>query len=110
MDELGLENVSLVHGRAEDIGRDKNHREKYDLVTARAVARLNVLSEYCLPFVKPNGYMVALKGSSSLDEISESKRALDLLKGKLIANLEINLPASNEPRALTLIEKSWPNT
>lgn len=105
VDELGLDNVSLVHGRAEDIGRDKNHREKYDLATARAVARLNILSEYCLPFVKPNGYMVALKGSSSLDEISESKRALDLLKGKLIDNLEINLPTSNEPRALTLIEK-----
>lgn len=108
IDKLGLKDVELVHGRAEDVGQNKLYREKFDLVTARAVARMSVLSEYCLPLVKKGGYFVALKGPKAEDELDDSKKALEVLGGKLIKEEELTLPESEEERTLVLIQKVKP--
>src|SRR5690606_11900683 len=74
--ELQFENVHLFHDRAEIFGQNVEHREKYDIVTARAVARTSVLAEFCLPLTKVNGTFLALKGASGLDELDEGKKAI----------------------------------
>lgn len=103
--ELGLTDVELVHGRAEDVGQNKLYRERFDIVTARAVARMSVLSEYCLPLVKKGGYFVASKGPKAEDELDDGKKALEVLGGKLIKDEELTLPASEEERTLVLVQK-----
>lgn len=103
--ELGLTDVELVHGRAEDVGQNKLYRERFDIVTARAVARMSVLSEYCLPLVKKGGYFVALKGPKAEDELDDGKKALEVLGGKLIKDEELTLQASEEERTLVLVQK-----
>lgn len=103
--ELGLTDVELVHGRAEDVGQNKLYRERFDIVTARAVARMSVLSEYCLPLVRKDGYFVALKGPKAEDELDDGKKALEVLGGKLIKDEELTLPASEEERTLVLVQK-----
>ena len=103
--ELGLTDVELVHGRAEEVGQNKLYRERFDIVTARAVARMSVLSEYCLPLVKKGGYFVALKGPKAEDELDDGKKALEVLGGKLIKDEELTLPASEEERTLVLVQK-----
>jgi len=80
--EIGLENVEFRHGRAEDLGRDKNCREKFDLCVSRAVANLTVLSELCLPFVKVGGWFAAYKSGSVEIELEESLRAIGILGGR----------------------------
>ena len=83
--ELGFKHMEYIHGRAEDYGQNKAHREKYDYAIARAVAKLNILSEFALPFVKIDGKMIALKGDPTNTEIEivESKKAIEQLGGKL---------------------------
>lgn len=103
--KLNLSDVELVHGRAEDVGQNPKYREKFDLVTARAVANMTVLSEYCLPLVKKGGYFVALKGPKAADELTDSQKALSVLGGKLIKDEELTLPDSDEERTLVLVEK-----
>ena len=103
--ELGLTDVELVHGRAEDVGQNMLFRVRFDIVTARAVARMSVLSEYCLPLVKKGGYFVALKGPKAEDELDDGKKALEVLGGKLIKDEELTLPASEEERTLVLVQK-----
>lgn len=103
--ELGLTDVELVHSRAEDVGQNKLYRERFDIVTARAVARMSVLSEYCLPLVKKGGYFVALKGPKAEDELDDGKKALEVLGGKLIKDEELTLPESEEERTLVLVQK-----
>lgn len=103
--ELGLTDVELVHGRAEDVGQNKLYRERFDIVTARAVARMSVLSEYCLPLVKKGGYFVALKGPKAEDELDDGKKALEVLGGKLIKDEELTLPENEEERTLVLVQK-----
>lgn len=105
IDVLGLENIICEHSRAEDAGKNSKHREKYDIVTARAVARLSVLSEYCLPLVKKNGMFIALKGSKYQDEIAEGKKAVAILGGKLISADEVKLPDLSDGRAIVKIRK-----
>ena len=83
--EIGLKNVTLVHKRAEDLGANKKDREAYDLCISRAVARLAVLSEYCLPLVKVGGAFIAYKGDEIEMEISDSKNAIEALGGKIEA-------------------------
>ena len=78
-DELGIKNVTTVHGRAEDLAKQEIHREKYDMCISRAVANLNVLSEYCLPFVKVGGYMAAYKGADAQNEVDDAKKAMKIL-------------------------------
>src|SRR5690625_7647047 len=80
--KLNITNVDLVHSRAEDIGRKKGYRENFDIVMARAVARTNVLSEYCLPLCKISSYFIALKGQFMEDELLEAKNAIAKLGGK----------------------------
>ena len=94
----------LLHGRAEDIGRDKNYREKYDIATARAVAPLNKLCEYCLPFVKVGGIFVSLKGANAREEITQAKKANSTLGGKLVNCFEYEL-SSGDKRSIIVIKK-----
>lgn len=105
IEKLGLQDISCVHLRAEDAGQNKAHREKYDLVTARAVARLSVLSEYCLPLVKQGGFFIALKGSKFQDEISEGRAAVAMLGGEIISADEVKLPGLDDGRAIVRIRK-----
>lgn len=101
LDECKL-SARLIHARAEDGGRDKDLRETFDLATARAVAPLNVLSEYCLPFVKVGGYFVALKGSS--EETENASGAIEKLGGRIRENVSYKLP-NGDPRSMVVIEK-----
>ncbi|MGQ5708426.1 16S rRNA (guanine(527)-N(7))-methyltransferase RsmG [Lactobacillus sp. PSON] len=103
--KLNLTNVELVHGRAEDVGQNPKYREAFDLVTARAVANMTVLSEYCIPLVKKGGYFIALKGPKATGELEDSQKALNVLGGKLIKDVEFTLPESEEERTLVLVEK-----
>lgn len=103
--ELNLENVECLHGRAEDLAREKNLRESFDLVTARAVARLNVLAEYCLPFVKIGGTFAALKGKVFREEITEAEHAIKILGGGNIICNEKTLPDLPDVRAVIYIDK-----
>ena len=80
-DEIGLRNVTVIHGRAEELARKKEYRENFDLCVSRAVANMQVLSEYCLPFVKPGGYFIAYKGADCEAEISDASRAIRILGG-----------------------------
>lgn len=81
--ELGLKEVTLIHGRAEDVSRETSHRENYDLAVSRAVANFPILCEYCLPFVKKDGHFVALKGPGIQDELNLNKSIISELGGKL---------------------------
>lgn len=102
---LGLKDVYSVHGRAEDFGADKKYREQFDIVTARAVASLPVLLEYCLPFVKVGGMFIAMKGPDGKQEILESVKALDILGGEVLDVKEFTLPHSDNERYIILIKK-----
>lgn len=102
--ELGLSNVRTFHGRAEEAGRDKKFREQYRLVVSRAVARLPILAEYCLPFVYLGGYFVAMKGAEGVEETEEAKRAIDILGGKMDEIVDLKLPGGDE-RHLVVVKK-----
>ncbi len=102
---LGLENINCVHLRAEDAGHSSAHREQYDFVTARAVARLSVLAEYCLPLVKRGGEFIALKGSKFAEEIDEAAPAVKILGGKIISAEPVKLPGLADGRAIIKISK-----
>jgi len=103
--ELDLKDVAFHHARAEDFGQDKNHRENYDIVTARAVARLNVLSELCLPLAKKGGTFLALKAAQSQEETAEAKSAITTLGGKLMEEISYELPKTQDTRYLVIIDK-----
>lgn len=81
--ELGIKNITTVHGRAEDVGKSKEHREQYDICVSRAVAGLDVLCEWCLPLVKKGGYFVAYKGENVSRETEDAANAIKLLGGKI---------------------------
>lgn len=102
---LGLEQVNVVHARAEDLGQDLEHREKYDWAVARAVANLNVLSEYLIPLVKVGGMALAQKGESGPAEAQSAEKAMELLGGKLKQLIPVNLPGVVEDRYLVVVEK-----
>ncbi|MFA6076310.1 MAG: 16S rRNA (guanine(527)-N(7))-methyltransferase RsmG [Negativicutes bacterium] len=105
IDELELTDVILIHGRAEEVGRAKNQRECYDIAVARAVARLNVLCELCLPFVKRQGLFIAQKGAAANNELLEAEQAIKLLGGKFEQSVEVKLPGLNDLRSLIVIKK-----
>lgn len=102
--QLKLDGVEAVHGRAEDLGRDEKYRETFDVCAARAVAPLNVLLEYALPFVKTGGLLIAMKGRDT-GEIQEAEKALDLLGGRVEQVEDLTLPGSDIKRTLILIKK-----
>ena len=103
-EELGLEQVHFYHGRAEDFAQDKAFRAQFDLVTARAVARMQVLSELTIPYLKVGGKLIALKASNAPEELDQAKNALNLLFSKVVANREYALP-NGDPRYMTIVEK-----
>ncbi|MDF7639721.1 16S rRNA (guanine(527)-N(7))-methyltransferase RsmG [Lactobacillus sp. ESL0791] len=103
--KLNLTGITLVHGRAEDVGQNKTYREHFDIVTARAVANMATLSEYCLPFTKKNGNFIALKGPKADAELKDSQKAISVLGGKVLAVKELQLPHASEERTLILIKK-----
>ena len=103
--ELGLEQVVALHGRAEDFGRNQAYRERFPLVISRAVARLSVLCELCLPFVEPGGYFVAYKGPDGTAELVAAQTALKELGGRHELTLPYLLPQNMGQRLLILIKK-----
>lgn len=105
VDQLGLNEVELLHGRAEDMSRKEHLRDSFDLVTARAVARMAVLNEFCLPFVKTGGIFAAMKGSDPGEEIKESARSMKELKGKLHDSYQFSLPMENSDRHIIIVSK-----
>ncbi len=104
VDKLGLNCVQVLNIRAEDGARDKNLREKFDISCARAVARLNTLAEYCMPFVKVGGSFIAYKGDC-YDEIKEAERAVKILGGEISQVLTYDLPENCGKRTLVNIKK-----
>ena len=104
INSLKLDKIGTVHGRAEDFGVNEQYREKFDYVTARAVANLPVLLEYCLPFAKVGGLFIAMKGSN-IDEVQMSQNALKKLGGKIVDIKEFSLPNSDYKRNVIFVEK-----
>jgi len=105
VDYLGLSEVTAIHARAEEGARLKEHREQYQVAVARAVARLNVLCELCLPFVAVGGVFIALKGAQYQEEIAEAQRAIGLLGGEIVLTEPIKLPGLADKRAVVYIQK-----
>lgn len=103
-EELGLTGVHFYHGRAEDLGQDKAFREKFDIVTARAVARMQVLSELTIPFLTIKGRLIALKASSADEENRAAKNALTTLFSQISSSTDYQLP-NGDPRNMTVVEK-----
>lgn len=102
---LGLEGVDVVHGRAEEIAHLPEHRERYDFVVARAVADLSVLAEYCLPFCRVGGRMVAQKGDSAVEEARLAQQAFRTLGGVLMDIKLVALPGLPAGRCLVVVDK-----
>lgn len=101
---LGLQGVEVFNGRAEELARREGYRESFDVACARAVARLNVLAEYCVPFVRRNGLFVAYK-SGDKEELAESKRAFSLLGCRVEESIEYSLPEGYGERSLVVGRK-----
>ena len=101
--ELELDHVEAIHTRAEDYV--KLYRESFDLATARAVARLNILDELCLPFVKENGYFLVLKGKAGEEELKEAKKGIKMLGGQIIKDVSFALSKDQDYRHNIIIHK-----
>ncbi len=107
VEKFDLKDVHIYNVRAEDAAKDSQFREKYDFVTARAVARMNTLCEYCMPFVKVGGKFIAYK-SGDRAELTEAQNAYKILGGKLSAVYEYSLPEGYGERVLAVVEKNKP--
>jgi len=105
---LALDRTEAIHGRAEELGRQPGFRDKFDIVVSRAVARLAVLTEYCLPFVKPGGIFLAYKGLDGEKEGAEAASAIKKLGGKLLNIESFSLPEEMGARTIISIEKVKP--
>lgn len=105
IDALGLYGVKAVHGRAEDLAMDNDYRESYDLCVSRAVANLSILSEYCIPFVKPGGYFIAYKSANFDNELSGAERAISLLGGSVERSFSFIVDYTDLNRAFIIIKK-----
>lgn len=104
--KLGLDDVTLIHARAEEFANAKSsHREQFDVVTARAVANLTVLSELCLPAARVGGYFLAYKGRNGQEEVAAAKGAITKLGGQLEQSAELTLPGGDDDRQLIVIKK-----
>lgn len=102
---LGLEGVHFYHDRAETFGQNKQFRESFDFVTARAVARMSVLAELCLPLTKKGGLFIALKASNTKEEMDEGQKAIATLGGKFREEFVFELPHEAGERHIVLIDK-----
>lgn len=105
IEKLNLEDIVTVHSRIEDFGKNKSYREKFDYVTARAVANLAVLSEYLIPIAKIGGKCVCMKGSNVEEEITSGKNAINVLGGKIEKVDEFVLPDSDISRNVIILSK-----
>ena len=103
---LNLQNIVFVHARAEEAGQLSKYREAFDLVTARAVARMNVLNELCLPFAKVGGYFLAMKGADPQEEVIEAAFSMEVLKGELQGVHSLVLPEDEAKRHIIIIRKT----
>ena len=108
VERLGLQRVTAIHARAEELAHDPAHREGYDLALARAVADLPVVAEYALPFCKVGGWLVAQKGDAGAAEAWSAEAAIQLLGGELRRVLHVELPGLPEDRSLVVVEKVGP--
>ena len=102
---MGLQNVRCIHARAEEAARTAEHRAAYDIVVSRAVARLPVLLEYTLPFVRVGGTLLALKGRAYAEEQKEARRAAEVLGGGRITARPVHLPGLDDVRAILTVTK-----
>ena len=102
---MGLQNVRCIHARAEEAARTAEHRAAYDIAVSRAVARLPVLLEYTLPFVRVGGTLLALKGRAYADEQKEARRAAEVLGGGRITARPVHLPGLDDVRAILTVTK-----
>lgn len=105
IDEIELNGIDVIHGRAEDYAKPDQLREKYDLCVSRAVANLSTLSEYCLPYVRVGGHFISYKSDKISEEIKEAEYAIDILGGKIEEQITFNLPDSDIYRNLVIVAK-----
>ena len=105
IDELKLDGIYTIHGRAEDFAKKDDYRERYDLCVSRAVANLSTLSEYCLPYIRVGGMFISYKSGDVDDEVLESKKAISILVGKLDNVVKFQLPGTDINRSFIKIEK-----
>lgn len=103
--EMNFQQVEILNGRAETFGKDADHRERYDVAISRAVARLNILSEYCLPLIRLGGFFIAQKGRSYKEETEKSLKTVQVLGGELIGVENVRIPFINQERYLLVIKK-----
>lgn len=103
--ELELKDINAIHGRAEEFSIKPAYREKFDISISRAVASLDTLSEWCIPFVKVGGYFISMKGPDTTEELNISKNAINLLGGKVVDTKLVTIPESNITHSLIIIEK-----
>lgn len=110
IERLGLSNITALHARAEELGRDKNYREQFDLCVSRAVANLSSLSEYCIPFVKEGGKFISYKSGEIEEEVSQAKKAIKLLGGKIEDVYKFDLYEQKRSFVIISKEKKTPKT
>ena len=106
--QLGLDGVTVINARAEELGQDPSHRERYDWAVARAVAEMPVLAEYLLPLVRIGGHCLAQKGEKAPAEATAAESAINLLGGRLIKLVPVELRGLAETRFLVLVNKVAP--
>lgn len=105
IDTLGLEGIECVHGRAEDLGKNKLYREQFEVCASRAVANLAVLSEYTLPFVKKGGYLIALKGQKLDEELAQGQKAVEILGGQIDEIFDVIVPYTDLNHRIAKVKK-----
>lgn len=103
--ELGINNVTTLHGRAEDLAKDRKHRERYDLCVARALANTAVLAEYTLPFIKVGGSLLAYKGSDYKKDLDEGQKSISLMGGKLAGERSVTIENLGLDHKIIVINK-----
>ena len=106
--ELELDRAGAIHGRAEEVARETECRERFDVAVARAVARLPILAEFCLPFVRIGGWFVAMKGPEAEKELEEAGGALQKLGGGEVSQVFLSLPEGMGVRRLLTVQKQSP--
>lgn len=105
IDKLKLQKIDAIHARAEELAHDNSYREQFDICVSRAVARLSLLSEYCIPFIKKGGYFIPYKSGSIQEEIDEGNYAIHTLSANIENTITFTLPSSDMERQLLLIRK-----
>ena len=105
IEQLNLGKIETIHARAEEFGKSKKYREKFDIATSRAVANLSTLSEYLIPLVKVNGKVISMKGQEIQEEVKQAQKAIQILGGKIVEKESFNLPKSDNKRNIIIIEK-----